>query len=479
MIKSSLRGRQLVVLGFGTIGPTVLPLIFEMFLVSPQEVTIIAEKVNFESYFVSLGVRVIQKRLTRDNMSETVLSYVSERTFVLNLSVGISCLDIIEVCQEIGALYLDTSNEDWALYGNSGTSSTYRRRLKTLKSLEAIRNKKGVPTALLYHGANPGLVTHFAKAALRSIAQQEAWYVDGLEYRLGWGELCRKLDVLTVHVSERDTQRVNRRLANNLLMNTWSVDGFLEEILECCNFAWGTHESKLHELTKEIFTTEYGIVAELACSATSVPVRSWLPEVGVYEGYLVPHPETFSIAEELSVRSLDGRLLYQPTVQFVYSPCEMIRQNLAKFSGGIGGQGFAKEIALDEIRSGADDLGVTIFRQGREEIYWFGSCLDIDEARELSKFGNATSLQVAAGVLSGMEWTVAHPELGVCEPEQVDYRRALEVAAPFLGRWGGIAGFWSSSSEDQALSWTFEELCASGALFHTVEKAGSRAAAAT
>lgn len=39
---------------------------------------------------------------------------------------------------------------------------------------------------------------------------------------------------------------------------------------------------------------------------------------------------------------------------------------------------------------------------GAKEAYWYGSRLSIEQARQLAPCNNATSMQVAAGVVAGM-----------------------------------------------------------------------------
>ena len=64
---------------------------------------------------------------------------------------------------------------------------------------------------------------------------------------------------------------------------------------------------------------------------------------------------------------------------------------------------------------------------------WFGSLLDLTEANNLLPGHNATTLQVAAGLLSGLDTILREPQRGVLFPEDLNHERALEVARPFLG----------------------------------------------
>jgi len=75
--------------------------------------------------------------------------------------------------------------------------------------------------------------------------------------------------------------------------------------------------------------------------------------------------------------------------------------------------------------------------------YWFGSQLTIEEARQLAPYNNATSLQVAAGVLGGIVCAMENPDAGIIDPDDMDYRRVLEVANPYLGKVVGVYSDWT------------------------------------
>ena len=59
------------------------------------------------------GVTFIRKRLTRDNLRQTLDRPVGKGDFVVNLSVEVASTALVEFCQEKGALYLDTCIEPW------------------------------------------------------------------------------------------------------------------------------------------------------------------------------------------------------------------------------------------------------------------------------------------------------------------------------------------------------------------------------
>ena len=60
--------------------------------------------------------------------------------------------------------------------------------------------------------------------------------------------------------------------------------------------------------------------------------------------------------------------------------------------------------------------------------------LDIDETRKLAPGENATTLQVAAGVVSAVCWMLENPRRGVCLPDDLPHDYVLKIAKPYLGK---------------------------------------------
>jgi homospermidine synthase len=145
---------------------------------------------------------------------------------------------------EKGALYLDTSIEPWpGGYSNPAVPAAARTNYALRE--EALALRKGLsdsPTAVLTHGANPGLVSHFVKRALLNVAAATGLAASPRETREGWAALSGSLGVRTIHIAERDTQVSTLRKQTNEFVNTWSVAGFISEAQQPCELGWGSHE---------------------------------------------------------------------------------------------------------------------------------------------------------------------------------------------------------------------------------------------
>src|ERR1700741_1044984 len=119
------------------------------------------------------GIRFIETALTRSNYRALFEPQLGENDFLLNVSVDVSSVALIELCQERGALYLDTCIEPWpGGYTDPSLPPAARSNYALRESALALRPSypRG-PTAVLTHGANPGLVSHFVKQALIDLAR--------------------------------------------------------------------------------------------------------------------------------------------------------------------------------------------------------------------------------------------------------------------------------------------------------------------
>ena len=112
------------------------------------------------------------------------------------------------------------------------------------------------PTAVIEHGANPGLISHFTKQGLVDIAESAIADEEGRGRRRPsrfaglaaagkFNRLAQELGVKVIHCSERDTQITDRPKQVDEFVNTWSIEGFREEGTTTSEMGWGTHEKEL------------------------------------------------------------------------------------------------------------------------------------------------------------------------------------------------------------------------------------------
>ena len=202
---------------------------------------------------------------------------------------------------------------------------------------------------MVCHGANPGLVSHFVKAALRDLADALGLQVQAPAGAAGWAELAER----TVTVSE----------------------------------------------------------------------------------YLTRYRE-------------DGTASYRPTVVFSYLPCDAAFASLHESVMRDWQAPDSARILNQDIVEGRDELGVLLLEHPLGG-WWYGSQLDIHEARRLVRDNNPTAIQVAAGVLAALLFIIDHPRCGYLEPEALPHERVLEVARPYLGPMVSTPTDWTPLSQRQ------------------------------
>jgi homospermidine synthase len=444
---------RLVMLGFGSIGQAVLPLLFRHLGLKPARARIVKTRPDASGIAAEFGVEVIVQRLDRGNYEAVLEPLLEEGDFLLNLSVDVASLALVQLCAKRGVLYLDACNEPWpGRYDDPDRPPTERSNYALREEVLAWRmDKREAPTACVTQGANPGLISSLFKQALLNMAADLQMKVDAPTAHEQWGALARELQVKAVHVAERDTQVARRRKQRGEFVNTWSVDAFVDEGLQPAELGWGTHERHWpHDGLRHGYGCDAAIM--LARPGIATRVRSWTPLEGPFHGFLVSHSESISIADHLTLRE-DGKVVYRPTVHYAYHPSDDAVASLHELAGKNWQRQPRQRIVRDDVVEGMDELGVLVMGHPRG-VYWYGSRLDIDQARALAPHNNATTLQVAAGILGALVWAMRNPRAGVVEPDDLDHRVVLEAATPYLGELVGVWGDWSPLKDRSRL---FEE----------------------
>ena len=442
-------GRILIV-GFGSIGQGVLPLILRHIGIKPERITVVTAENAGAQEAQEFGVKFIREPLVRENFRRILEPLLGRGDFLLNVSVDVSSLALIKYCWEKGAMYLDTCIEPWAGgYTDPGTPVAKRTNYALREEALALRatNPRG-PTAVVTHGANPGLVSHFVKQALLQLASDAQLEGDEPTTREAWAQLARRIGVKVVHVAERDTQVSSIPKAPNQFVNTWSVDGFVSEGQQPAELGWGTHEKNFPRDGKR-HDFGSGAAIYLTQPGAATRVRTWTPQAGHFHGFLITHGEAISISDYYTVRE-GGQVVYRPTAHYAYHPCDAAVVSVHEFAGRNWQLQDSKKILMDDITLGSDELGVLLAGH-RRNAFWFGSQLTIDAARQLAPHNNATSLQVTVAVLSGMVWAMENPNCGLVEPDEMDFRRNLEICQPYLGKLVGEYSDWTPLSERERL----------------------------
>jgi homospermidine synthase len=447
-------GKRILFVGYGAVAQCTLPILFKHMKVSPKNVTVMDFEDRREALaqWTRKGVQFVQKKVTRANMASVLGKHVGEGDVVVDLAWNIDACEILQWCHDHGVLYVNTSVEVWDPYEGAAnkhpTERTLYWRHMNLRRMIAGWQEKG-PTAVLEHGANPGLISHFTKQGLLDIGKRmikdgkakgrDAEEIQQLMKDQSWNHLARKLGVKVIHCSERDTQITNVPKKVDEFVNTWSIEGFREEGTTTAEMGWGTHEKELPPFAVEHRSGPKNQIC-LARMGMNTWVVSWVPNYCIH-GMVVRHGEAFTISDHLTVWE-GGKAVYRPTVHYAYCPTDSAIASLNELRGYDYELQPTYRILNDEITSGSDILGALIMGHPYNS-WWVGSDLSIEESRRLVPHQNATTMQVAISVVAATLWMVQNPDRGVVVPDDLPHEFVLKIAKPYLGKWISKASPWT------------------------------------
>lgn len=142
---------KFIIVGYGAVAATLLPMLFDELGDKISSLTIIDPlSTNDNSQSTVFPATFVRTRLTPANYKHILIN-LDANTFLLNLSVDVSSLDLVVYCQERGAKYLDTCIEPWAgHYSNHNIDFKYRTNYHLREGMLALKQKfKGEFTILL------------------------------------------------------------------------------------------------------------------------------------------------------------------------------------------------------------------------------------------------------------------------------------------------------------------------------------------
>ena len=446
----------LVIIGLGSIGRGLLPLLVRHIDFDPQQAWVIDPNDQHRQLAEKYGFTFIHEGLTPENFSSILRGIFepSHSGICINISVDASSIAIMNCVRDLGAMYIDTVTEPWPGFYSDTTADPASRTNEILRAqvLHQQRQNPGGPTAISCCGANPGMVSWLVKQALIDLALEAKLQPHDHGFNpwpphsddsASWSRLMKILDVRGIHVAERDTQRASVRKPPGVFWNTWSVDGLLSEGLQPAELGWGSHEKWVPPGAlpgwNAVGSEAPGIFLSTPGAATGV--RTWCPTFGPQIGFLITHNEALSLADFFTSR--EGGEFFRPTVHYAYQPCDDTLISLHEYFGGSTFPPNTRHVLdADEISDGFDELGVLLYGQPGG-AYWYGSHLTIEEARDLAPHQNATGMQVTSAVLAATVWALENPERGIIETELMDHQRCLEVQRPYLGRLFGTRTTWT------------------------------------
>jgi homospermidine synthase len=446
--------KKILMVGYGAVAHCTLPVLVRHLRVPLANITVLdfEDRSKDLQQWTQQGVSFVHKRITPENLGEILGRYLGPGDLLIDLAWNIDCCELLQWCHDRGVLYINTSVEVWDPYAGATkkhpTERTLYRRHMDIRRLTAGWTGPG-PTAILEHGANPGLISHWTKQGLIDIAEKmladgratgrDAEELRDLVQTRTFNRLAQKLGVKVIHCSERDTQIADQPKRVDEFVNTWSIEGLYEEGTTTAEMGWGTHEKELPPLACEHSEGPRNQSC-LARMGINTWVRSWVPDYTIH-GMVVRHGEAFTITDYLTVWE-DDRAVYRPTMHYAYCPCDAAIISLQELRGNNYRIQSKLRIMADEITSGSDILGALLLGHAYN-AWWTGSDLSIEESRRLVPHQNATTMQVAISVVAATMWMIENPGRGVCRPDDIPHDYVLPIAAPYLGRNLSLASDWT------------------------------------
>lgn len=446
--------QKIFMLGSGAVAQCALPIILKELPVDPNNITVMdfADNRHRIADAIKQGVKFVQEKITPENYADILKKYLSSGDIFVDLGWNTNTCDFLQWCRDNNVRFINASIELWDPYKDANTKSPqdltlYARHMAIQRLLDSWGNNKGA-TAILDHGANPGLVSHFTKQALVDISNKliqekpqdkRVHEIKSALERNDFAKVAQLLGVKTIHISERDSQIISDPKKMNEFVNTWSIPGLHEEGIAPSEIAWGTHEKYVPEGAMFHDSGPRNQIC-LKLKGIDTLVKSWVPS-GEIIGMVIRHGETFGISDRLTVWE-NNQPVYRPTVNYAYCINDPAIASLYELRMRQFELQPKLRIMNDEIIDGTDELGCLLMGHDYK-AWWIGSLLNINDSRKLVPHQNATTVQVAIAVAAGIDYLIKHPNDGVCLPDDLNYKEILDFSKPYLGKFVSMPVDWS------------------------------------
>ena len=454
---------RIVQFGFGAVGKSFYEKVSKEIRFDEYKYFVITkDKTEFEAY-VNLGGIVsnfIVADINRDNWQNIFSQYLGEGDLLVDFADSVGTRDFVEWCAENNIMYLNTGETDWPDHWYSIFSENDKK--SALKDVYRNRKDKNRHPIVLQHGNNPGLVSHFVKAGIDYIISSQFKKDKQLKHLSKEGkynEIARLLGIKMIHVNDIDLQEVKGEFREDLLVSPWCVDSFWFEMLSEATFNVGTHEQIDYEEDCNFYDKQKGYF-EFRQLAVDKKCRTYYPD-GEFDGHMVPHEETITIAKALEVKE-NGETVYRPSVMFLYSPCKYARDYLQRAKvneypnpdmnkpmdcENVDGKSIIRgrvypnnwEILYPEkIDSGTEYVGILILGDGFKPV-WVGNRIErsfLAKDKQRSYWQTPTITPVAMSALAGVCWMLKNKDQGgIYFPDDImDYQCILKIAEKYISK---------------------------------------------
>lgn len=454
---------RIVQFGFGAVGKSFYEKLSKEIKFHENKYYVITrDQFEFDAY-VNLGGIVsnfIVSEVTRENFKEVFKPYLDRGDLLIDFADSVGTRDICEWCAERNIMYINTGETDWPDHWYSIFEENERKR--DLQEKYASDNNFNQYPIVLQHGNNPGLVSHFVKAAIECIVNtqfKKDKHLKSLIKQGKFNEAAQSLGLKMIHVNDIDLQEVKDAYSDSMLFSTWCTDSFWFEMLSEATVNIGTHEQIDFQEECNFVDSEKGFL-EFKQIAGEKKCPTYYPG-GVFEGFLVPHEETITIAKSLEVKE-NGKTIYRPTVMFLYAPCHYASTYFSNakvneypvpnpnkpldcenengrtiIRGYVYPENF--EIVYQErIASGTEYVGVLLLGEHFDPV-WVGNRVETSylyKNKKGSYWQTPTITPVAMSALAAVCWMLKNKEKGgIYFPDDIpDYKFIIKTAEKYISK---------------------------------------------
>lgn len=450
---------KIVQFGFGAVGKSFFEKVSKEIKFDKEKYYVISRDKLEYTFFLEMGGNIgnfIVAEVNRENFENIFSKYLSEGDILIDFADSVGTKDFVEWCANRNVMYLNTGETDWS----DNWYNIFEENIKKNELRDILRKQNNVNKypIVIHHGNNPGLVSHFVKAGLEYIVKKQ--FKNNKKYNTllkqdKFNELAMELDLKEIHVNDNDYQEVKGKFEENKLYSTWSVDSFFFEMLSEATADIGTSETINNMDACKKIDLENGFLEfkELAINKVG---KTYYPK-GYFEGFLVPHEETVSIAKFLEVKK-DNKVVYRPTVVFLYSPCDFAVKYLKKAKVNnylhpdinkpqdnnisiIRGFKYPQNseiIYKENIRRGTEYVGVLLLGSKFDPV-WVGNRIKMGflyKDKKSSFWQTPTITPVAMSALSAVCWMIRNKDKGgIYFPDDIDdYKQIINFAEKYISK---------------------------------------------
>ena len=450
---------KIVQLGFGAVGKSFFEKVDKEIKFDKDKYFVISRDKLEYTFFVEMGGNVgnfIVADINRNSFQKIFSTYLEEGDLLIDFTDGVGTKDFAEWCAKHNIMYLNTGETDW----DDNWYNIFEENLKKNELRDTLKGEKELNKypIVVHHGNNPGLVSHFTKVGLEYIVKKQFkndQKFNNLLKENKFNELAYELGLKEIHVNDNDFQEIRDEFDKSKLYSSWSVDSFFFEMLSESTVNIGTNEKIDYEKDCKNIDFKNGFL-EFKDIAIDKKAKTYYPK-GRFEGFIVPHEETISIAKSLEIKNGE-EVIYRPTVMFIYSPCnasiKYLKSARVDTDFNIDNsktyntkneiiRGFkypknAEIIYKEQIKDGTEYVGILLLGSNFNPV-WVGNRIKtkfLYKDKKKSFWQTPTITPVAMSALAATCWMIKNKDKGgIYFPDDIkEYKEIIDFAEKYISK---------------------------------------------